>query len=94
MNFLSLLLHGGTPGRAQRSGPDWERRRKGAGEGCPEGRPEQKRTGLGEEAHGSGRGMPGGASRAEADFAPTKEQGVSRMLTINLNDVEKELKIR
>ncbi|GBF69842.1 hypothetical protein LAWASA_2570 [Lawsonibacter asaccharolyticus] len=44
MNFLSLLLHGGTPGRAQRSGPDWERRRKGAGEGCPEGRPEQKRT--------------------------------------------------
>ena len=38
--------------------------------------------------------MPGGASRAEADYAPTKEQGVSRMLTINLNDVEKELKIR
>ena len=53
-----------------------------------------KRVRFGEEAQGSGRGMPGGASRAEADFAPTKEQGVSRMLTINLNDVEKELKIR
>ena len=53
-----------------------------------------KRVRRGEETQGSGRGMPGGASRAEADFAPTKEQGVSRMLTINLNDVEKELKIR
>lgn len=30
----------------------------------------------------------------EADFATTKEQGVSRMLTINLNDVEKELKLK
>ena len=38
--------------------------------------------------------MPGGAPRAEADFAPTKEQGVSRILTINLNDVEKELHIK
>jgi len=28
------------------------------------------------------------------NFASTKEQGVSRMLTINLNDVEKELNIR
>ena len=27
-------------------------------------------------------------------LARTKEQGVSRMLTINLNDVEKELKLR
>ena len=27
-------------------------------------------------------------------LARTKEQGVSRMLTINLNDVDKELKIR
>ena len=52
MNFLSLLLHGGTPGRAQRSGPDWERRRKGAGEGWPPGRPE--RSGLcGDEGGGS-----------------------------------------
>ena len=38
--------------------------------------------------------MPGRAFRGEADFAPTKEQGVSRMLTINTNDVEKELNIR
>ena len=28
------------------------------------------------------------------ELARTKEQGVSRMLTINLNDVEKELNIR
>ena len=28
------------------------------------------------------------------DFAATKEQGVSRILTINLNDVERELNIR
>jgi len=28
------------------------------------------------------------------NFASTKEQGVSRMLIINLNDVEKELNIR
>ena len=28
------------------------------------------------------------------DFAMTKEQGISRMLTINLNDVEKELRIK
>ena len=27
-------------------------------------------------------------------LARTKEQGISRMLTINLNDVEKELKLR
>ena len=31
---------------------------------------------------------------AGADFGPTKEQGVSPMLTINLNDVEKELSIK
>ena len=55
---------------AQRSGFGLERRRKGAGEGGPEGVPNR------------------------ANFAPTKEQGVSRMLTINLNDVEKELNIR
>ena len=34
-----------------------------------------------------------GEARA-ADFATTKEQGVSRILTINLNDVERELSIR
>ena len=38
--------------------------------------------------------MPGRAFCGKADFAPTKEQGVSRMLTIDLNDVEKELKLR
>ena len=38
--------------------------------------------------------MPVRASRAEADFAPTKEQGVSRLLTINLNDVEAELNLK
>ena len=31
---------------------------------------------------------------SKADFAPTKEQGISRLLTINLNDVEKELHIK
>ena len=30
----------------------------------------------------------------DMELASTKEQGVSRMLTINLNDVEKELNIR
>jgi len=30
----------------------------------------------------------------DAQLARTKEQGISRMLTINLNDVEKELNIR
>ena len=48
----------------------------------------------GEEAQGSGASIRHQADAREADFAPTKEQGVSRMLTINLNDVEKELKIR
>ena len=43
------------------------------------------------EAQRSGFGLE---RRRKADFAPTKEQGVSRMLTIDLNDVEKELKLR
>ena len=34
------------------------------------------------------------AERKDAQLATPKEQGVSRMLTINLNDVEKELNIR
>ena len=37
------------------------------------------------------------AQRGEAkdtQLARTKEQGISRMLTINLNDVDKELNIR
>ena len=40
-------------------------------------------VGWGEETQGNG-----------VNFAATKEQEVSRMLTINLNDVEKELNIR
>ena len=43
---------------------------------------------------GAGEEFPPAGVPSEADFASTKEQGVSRMLTINLNDVEKELKIR
>ena len=34
------------------------------------------------------------AKARDMKLARTKEQGVSRMLTINLNDVEKELKLR
>ena len=34
----------------------------------------------------------GGAN--DMELARTKERGISRMLTINLNDVEKELHIR
>ena len=34
------------------------------------------------------------AEAKNVESARTKEQGVSRMLTINLNDVEKELKLR
>ena len=60
----------GAPVRAQRSGPDGERRRSGTSELCPAG-----------EAR-------------DGELAPTKEQGVSRMLTINLNDVEKKLHIK
>ena len=30
----------------------------------------------------------------DTEFVRTREQGVSRMLTINLNDVEKELRIK
>ena len=38
--------------------------------------------------------MPPAGVPSEAGFASTKEQGVSRILTINLNDVEKELHIK
>jgi len=34
------------------------------------------------------------ADARDMELARTKEQGISRMLTINLNDVEKELKLR
>ena len=50
-------------------------------------RGERRRKGAGEE-------FPPAGVPSEADFASTKEQGVSRILTINLNDVEKELHIK
>ncbi|MFQ7854520.1 MAG: hypothetical protein ACLRIS_04720 [Flavonifractor plautii] len=50
-------------------------------------RRERRRKGAGEE-------FPPAGVPSEADFASTKEQGVSRILTINLNDVEKELHIK
>ena len=34
------------------------------------------------------------AETSAVELVRTKEQGISRMLTINLNDVEKELKLR
>ena len=34
------------------------------------------------------------AEARDMKLAGTKEQGISRMLTINLNDVEKELQLR
>ena len=34
------------------------------------------------------------AERNDTQLARTKEQGISRMLTINLNDVERELTLR
>lgn len=46
------------------------------------------------ERKGAGEEFPPAGVPSEADFASTKEQGVSRILTINLNDVEKELHIK
>ena len=34
------------------------------------------------------------AEARDMKLARTKEQGISRMLTLNINDVEKELKLR
>ena len=48
----------------------------------------------GRRRKGAGEEFPPAGVPSEADFASTKEQGVSRMLTINLNDVEKELHIK
>jgi len=53
-----------------------------------------KRVRFGEEPQGSGAINARQGVWSGADFAATKEQGVSRMLTINLNDVEKELKLK
>ena len=49
---------------------------------------------FGEEEQGNGATDARQGVGSGVDFATTKEQGVSRMLTINLNDVEKELHIR
>ena len=59
----------------------------------PERSPAQ-RVGWGEEEQGNGATDACQGVGSGVDFATTKEQGVSRMLTINLNDVEKELNIR
>ena len=53
-----------------------------------------KRVGWGRRRKGAGEGFPLVGTPSKADFAPTKEQGISRLLTINLNDVEKELHIK
>ena len=55
-----------------------------------------QRSGSGGERRrkGAGEGFPPAGVPSKADFAPTKEQGISRLLTINLNDVEKELHIK
>lgn len=53
-----------------------------------------QRVGWGEEEQGNGAPDACQGVGRGVDFATTKEQGVSRMLTINLNDVEKELNIR
>lgn len=55
-----------------------------------------QRSGFaGERRHkGAGEKCPLAGVSSGADFGPTKEQGISRLLTINLNDVEKELNIK
>ena len=53
-----------------------------------------QRVGLGEETQGNVATNARQGVGSGVNFASTKEQGVSRMLTINLNDVEKELNIR
>ena len=53
-----------------------------------------QRVGWGEETQGNGATNARQGVGNGVNFAATKEQGVSRMLTINLNDVEKELNIR
>ena len=53
-----------------------------------------QRVGWGEETQGNGATNARQGVGSGVNFAATKEQGISRILTINLNDVEKELKIR
>ncbi len=53
-----------------------------------------QRVGWGEEEQGNGATDARQGVGSGVDFATTKERGISRMLTINLNDVEKELHIR
>ena len=58
--------------------------------------PPPEPSGAGRVGRGgaAGEGFPPAGVPSKADFAPTKEQGISRLLTINLNDVEKELHIK
>ncbi len=60
---------------------------------APRASPAQ-RVAWGEEPQGNGAINARQGVGSGADFAATKEQGISRILTTNLNDVEKELKIR
>ena len=53
-----------------------------------------KRVRRGEETQGSGRGISACGSSERSGLCVDEEQGVSRILTINLNDVEKELHIK
>ena len=57
-------------------------------------RAQRSGSGGGRRRKGAGEGFPLVGTPSKADFAPTKEQGISRLLTINLNDVEKELHIK
>ena len=60
----------------------------------PPDRSPAQRVRSGEEEQGNGATDARQGVGSGVDFATTKEQGVSRMLTINLNDVEKELHIK
>ena len=53
-----------------------------------------KWVGWGEDERRSERTLPPWGKEKDAQPVRTKEQGVSRMLTINLNEVEKELKLK
>ena len=60
----------------------------------PQGMSRPRRSPVKRVRKGAGEEFPPAGVPSEADFASTKEQGVSRILTINLNDVEKELHIK
>ncbi len=60
--------------------------------GAPPEPNEVGRVGRGRATKGMSFARQGEAN--DTEFARTKEQAISRMLTINLNDVEKELNIK